>query len=258
MGDPLEPTRGILIAFDDYLESVYHLSDSELVSFDEETRKLITRHTFPDTPPDPDLFAAWVIQSTNQTAHRVLSTVLSDLSAAEATGSLLATTSPFIAELLGKDIAELSLAADIATLAAKLDLPILEDVSIENLAHIRTKEGEAFHRFRLLLSSKLRDLRSVNDEAQLMSRLKDLEHELTEIRIMELDLQFKKLKRDLSIPAGIVLAPFLTMIATSGINLPSLVGAGAVIVNGIYKLRSELRQNSAFFLWRLLRKGSAQ
>jgi len=233
---------------------VYHLSNIEPVSFDEETRKLVIRHTFPDTPPNPELFATWVIQSINQAAQQVLSTLLSDLAASELTGSLLATMSPFIAELLSKDVAESSLESEVATLSAKLDLPILEDVSIENLARIRSQEDEAFQRFRLLLSSKLRDLRSITDEHQLATKLNDLEHELTEIKIKELDLQLNKLKRDLSITAGIALASFSAVVATSGMTLPSLAIASGAMANSIYKLRSDLRQNPAFFLWRLLRE----
>jgi len=162
--------------------------------------------------------------------------------------------SPFIAELLSKDVAESSLESEVATLSAKLDLPILEDVSIENLARIRSQEDEAFQRFRLLLSSKLRDLRSITDEHQLATKLNDLEHELTEIKIKELDLQLNKLKRDLSITAGIALASFSAVVATSGMTLPSLAIASGAMANSIYKLRSDLRQNPAFFLWRLLRE----
>ena len=69
--DKLYPCRSIVVDFKDtYFKSsmIYHLFETEVISFDETTGKATFRQTLPDTAPDLNYFNAWVTQSVNSTS----------------------------------------------------------------------------------------------------------------------------------------------------------------------------------------------
>lgn len=250
----LEPCRGIAIEFDGHSENVgnfYHLFESEVVSMDEETGRVLFRQHLPDTPPEKNYFNAWVSQSVNRSAGGFMNQVLSEIYQSSSFGSMYLTTSPFVQDLLGY---KLNIPGDfkseIANLVLDLELPVLEDVSLEDLMSIRTQDGEAFHNFRIALEKNLRGLRGVHDSDQLRRELENVAHEMSEVQVNEIQTKIRTVKKTSGIDMAIATASLSAAIQSHGL---SLLGLGVVLAKGYKNYTSYIRdvkQNPAYFLWR--------
>lgn len=257
-GDPLVPCRGIAVEFSGLDELyVFHLFASEVLSVHEETRLVKTAMTLPDEPPDPEEFGAWVTQSVNQTAHRVLRRVLSDITRASLTNSLVCTRSPLVAELLSyhDEGPPGDLKADVARLSLDLELPIVEGASVADLMSVRADHGEALRGFRLALERQLKALRSIEDPEERRRRMEEVRHELEEVQLREVKREVRKVQRDLfgeGAAAAGVLGVFLTF---GGAAMAGLFPAALAMYKTARRYFEEVRAHPAYFLWQIQKRG---
>lgn len=123
-GESLRPSRGIYVEFEGLDRGyVYHLFATQVLSADEETRMVEMANTLPDTPPTTAEFAAWVDQSVNQSAGRVIQGVLTDFARASSSGSLICTDSILVSDLMSNQGGSSDLKSDLANLALQFEVP---------------------------------------------------------------------------------------------------------------------------------------
>lgn len=254
-GDPLVPSRGISVEFQGLSQTfVYHLLASEAISSDDERGIVHMRQWLPDEPPELELFRVWVTQSINQSAHRILRHLLTDLTNAGVLRALLLTSSPFVASLLvAHPAASSDLDADLARLSLQVDVPILASVTVADLMRVRSSSGEAFDRFRRLLQRKVLELRRVTDRSELARLLEEASHELAELQVQEVAASIRRVKREFAYEGLVAAASIAAILPTAGTSLVPLIGAGIKASATLDRYLNEARAHPAYFLWRLQR-----
>jgi hypothetical protein len=259
-GDPLVPGRLIGVHFKGTPFSTVTLRalvEAKVLSSEEmdaQTQLIAMEHRLPDEPPDQERFDAWVFQTVNQAAGHFYNRVAAELEMADSFGSTYLPTSPFVAELLNKEWSQpqaRDLSGDVFNSVLTLELPILEGVSFEKLVDLRHKDGEAFHNFRIALEKGLRELRLTSDPAELQIKIQNLAHELGEVQVAEVNKKLAKIKRGLPGDVSILAGSLLAAILTGGLASPAVLGAAGLIYKIRQDLIAEVRENPAFFLWKL-------
>lgn len=250
-GDPLVPSRGIAVGFPDHLlKAFYFLSEAQIVNVEGDRFEFVQH--LPEVPPTPDRFAVWVEQSINLTGGAFLDHISADLVSAANAGSMLLTRSPLVADLLALQFGENeSLKADVARLALSLRLPYLQGVSIEQLMHIRSEEGEAFQNFRRSLETKLRELRTEVDEEKVRIKLQNIEHELLEVQVAEVNREVRRFERNFAASALVGAASLVAVLPSGGVSLSTLIAAAASGYKSWSEFQTKVREHPAYFLWRL-------
>jgi hypothetical protein len=254
---PLAPCRAIDISFpgDKHKSYPYMLFEVQVIDSDEKTGLVKFSQTLPETPPSQEYFNNWVTQSINQASRRYFDEVYKENSLASSFGTTYLTHSEFVYQLLQKSIPlATDLKTDVLNLTMGLNLPLLENVTLEHILDIREKDGEAFENFRIELERQLRELRTIAEPSELKVRLENTTHELTNVQIREIDKKISSVKGKMFPDAMILVGGLITTIQTNGWTLPALIYA---IQNG-YKTYQEyvsgVKENPAFFLWKVANK----
>jgi hypothetical protein len=162
---------------------------------DGEEGHFVVTQWMPDTPPPLAQFQAWVTQSINQSGGKLLEHLHVDMTHADHTGSMLLTQSERLGELLTMRTADATVMQDLAQLALQVDLPILAQVSVDDLMNIRNDYGVAFLNFRLALQRHLRELRTA-DRGVIRKKLENLQHELQEVQVAEVQKEVRRVERE--------------------------------------------------------------
>ncbi len=249
--DTLEPCRKIVIQFSNHSRPmIYHLTAMKATPHPDKPDVFETVQWIPEDAPDQQYFDVWVTQSINQTAGSIYDHVVSDMSFARDTGSMLITNSEFISELLSLHLGkERNIDEDLSRLAFNLDLPFLDNISVENLMSLRQNEGDAFYAFRHNLQRHLRDLRHEKDIGILAKKMEDVKHELAEVQVREIESKIKKIKKELFGSFIVGVASLATVIPSSGFSLASLIWAGANAYKKGIEYYHEAKEHPAYFLW---------
>src|SRR5271157_2596119 len=254
---PLTPCRAIDISFsrEKYKSYPYMLFEMQVIDSDEKTGWIKFSQTLPETPPSQEYFNNWVTQSVNQASRRCFDEVYKEISLASNLGTTYLTHSEFVYQLLQKNIPLSSdLKTDVLNLTMGLNLPLLENVTLEHILDIREKDGEAFENFRIELEKRLREFRTITEPSELRIRLENTTHELTNVQIREIDKKISSVKSKMFPDAMILIGGLVTTLQTKGFGLPVLVYA---IQNGYKTYQeyiSEVKENPAFFLWKVANK----
>ncbi|QSO46750.1 hypothetical protein [Alicyclobacillus mengziensis] len=252
---PLRPCRGIAIGFKGHNETsinTYHLLESEVVSMDDATRQVLFRQYLRDEPPDTAYFLSWVFQSINRSAGGLFKELVHDLEQVGHVGGMYLATSDFVRELLDYRFGNTSdLRQDVANLAMNLDLPILENVSLQRIVEIRAKDGEAFANFRVALERNLRSLRSINDAVKLKTELENISHELSEAQVSDIQSKMRGLTKKTLVNGVIGAASLGTTILSHGITLFGVILAATKGYEQYSQYLDEVKQNPAYFLWKV-------
>ncbi|MGK3981497.1 hypothetical protein WME99_00560 [Sorangium sp. So ce136] len=257
----LEPSRGISINFGDYRSDkawIYHLQEMEVLHTDEATRQVRVALHIPETPPDENYFKAWVYQSINQAARDAHNSLLSEVAMAAGCNAMYLARSDFAFQMLEqlgthrRGIAEFT-----AGSILNIDLPALENVDLADLMRVRSVDGEAFKHFRYALERGFRELRLEDDPDKLRIKRDNLVHELTDLRIREIDSQIRSLKKSALADLSVTLAVLGGAFFTSGSAGVATLLATAVAAFRGYKTvedyRRQVKTNPAFFLWKARR-----
>lgn len=258
-GEPLKPSRGIYVEFDGLDQGYfYHLFATKVLSADEETRTVWMANTLPDAPPTPGEFAAWVAQSVNQSAERVLRGVLTDFARAGSSGSLVCTDSTLVSDLMSYHGGGRSdLRTDLANLALQFEVPTFSRASVADLMNVRVNEGEAFYNFRVSLEKELRGLRQAEDPEERVRRMEEVQHEFEVVQLQQVRTEIENMRRSL-IGEGIagvasMSAAFLNPQATILGLVATALATGRTALN----FRNQIKTHPAYFLWRVHRRDRA-
>jgi hypothetical protein len=254
---PLYPCRAIHISFPsgEYNSYPYMLFEMEVISSDKKTGQIRFSQILPDTPPSQEYFNNWVTQSINQASRRYFDEIYKEVSLADNLGANYLTFSDFAYQLLQKSVPLYSgLQAETLNLTMGLDLPLLENISLDHLIEVREKDGEAFENFRTELDKQLRELRTITEPSELRKKLENTTHELTNVQIQEIDKKISSIRSKLFPDATILTGGLVTTLQAEGIGIPALIH---VIQNG-YKTYQEyiskVKEKPAFFLWKIANK----
>lgn len=254
---PLTPCRAIDISFSSerHKSYPYTLFETKFIDGNEETGEMKLSLELPETPPSQEYFNHWVTQSINQASRRCFDEVYKEISLASNIGTTYLTHSEFVHRLLQRSIPISSdLKTDVLNLTMDLDLPLLENVTLEYMLDIREKDGEAFENFRIELEKQLRETRAITEPSELKTRLENITHELTSVQLREIDRKLSSVKSKMFPDAMIFVGGLVTTIQTQGWGLAALIYA---IQNG-YKTYQEyvsgVKENPAFFLWKVANK----
>lgn len=247
-GEELKPGSAIIIDFDkcDTRKfGIYFLFESKVIKYDDASKYVESVQTLPDSIPSSKYFNAWVYQS-------IYNNVFDELYNSSCIGSTYLTKSPFISELINKDISHKNtFESDIANLALKLDLPIINNSSIEKIMYVRNNDGEAFKNFRVELRRQLKTLRQINDTVSLKYALENVTQELNEVQVNQVNIKFNQIRRSIFADAGAFLASLASTLQTNGF---SLLFAATSLAKGFKDYStyiSTVKENPGYFLWRL-------
>ena len=253
----LHPGRAININFGDSTgkaEFMYLLWQHEVIEMDEKTHIVRGTFTLPDDVPDAAYFEHWVKQSVNQAALELFTRIERQLAFAARLNAVVGSRSELTYRAVQKVVQpHSSVPVQTANTFLNLDLPVLAGVSAEEIMRIRKDEGEAFQRFRLLLDQKLSSVRE-NDNPEEAERAAEYAvHELTQVRIDEIDTKLKGVKEKLAANALIAGLGLAATVQTTGVGLLSTALAVANIGKTILGYRQDVKRHPAFFLWKVLK-----
>lgn len=258
--EPLHPCRAINVAFDALPDrhAIYYLFKTKLLSLEESTGRFVIAQELPDEPPDEEQFNAWIFQSTNQAARRILNSVSRETYLAHQLGATYLTTTQFIADLLKAQLKPArNLQVDTLNLSLDLDLPVLSQVTLDDVIRLREQDGEAFYSFRVDLAKRLRELRQVEDPDELTIKIQNVAHELTEVQVNEINKKMSGIRKKALVNAGLFVGGLIATIQTNGFGLPTLLFAMERGYKNYMDYMSDVRANPAFLLWKLNRMGDS-
>ncbi len=258
---PLKPCRDIQFSFKNHTGEIlgYQLFEQKLEHLDEEKRECTMQMYLPDKPPNQDVFINWVNQSFYQSCKRVYKGVLGRNIIANRMGASYLSESQFIFDLL-KQFFPLNneIPMNTANTLLKMELPFLEQVDISTLMSIRLGYGEEFQNFRLHLDKQFKELRLVRDPEELKIKAENAMHELHDIQIQAINQKIKHIRKVGVLDAVVLTGSLLASIQTGSWSIVSL--SAAIAAARGYKpfvdYSHQVRQNPAFFLWKVLKKSS--
>lgn len=251
--DKLFPGTTIAINFDsEHIRNdhLYQFMESRIISFDEKTGKCKFAQKIPDSISHSD-FEIWVRQSINRTAISEFNTTLNEAILAKKLKCMYMAKSQFTSELLSQTIEKRSVDSDLANLSMKLDLPILNEISLDDLVSIRTNNGESFYNFRTELNSKLLGLRGITDKSELKTELENISYEMNQIQVDEVKKEYRKILKSFGIDVAVFTGSLITSFFTGGLTLIGAAGALAKGGTDYAKYLNEVKENNGYFLWKL-------
>jgi hypothetical protein len=256
-GDPLEIGRAIAVSFEGHEGAfTYFLFATQAEPHPGgENGHVILTQWLPDTPPSLAEFQAWVTQSVNQSGGKLLEHLHVDMVHANHSGSMLLTQSTLLGELLTTRTVGSTVTEDLAQLALQLDLPILGEVSVDDLMNVRN-EGEAFHNFRLALQKHLRELRTTTDRTMIEKKLENLQHELQEVQVAEVQKEARRVKREVLRSLVIGAVSVGAVVPTTGWSLAGLAAAAIGAYRAATGYSDRVKEHPAFLLWKLKQAAS--
>jgi hypothetical protein len=254
--DTLEPCRIIAIQFGSDpgdLPFIFQLFQQRILGLDEATGTARFAMTLPDTPPDVAGFDAWVKQSINQAARSLFMRLMHENAVAYRLGAEYLTTSGFAAELMQQGTSpDPDIRRHTANTLLNLEVPFAPDASIERLMDIRVSDGEAFQDFRIALEKQFRELQLTTDADELRLKAGHAVHELTEVQLRAVTTQVRRLAENSALDGVIGAAGLGASFLTGGLSLVATAIAGARGLRSWHEYQTSIRQNPAFFLWRVL------
>jgi hypothetical protein len=263
--EPLIPTNSISIRFGDLDLSFFefYMEIDKLLETDKTGvfKFLMKKRT---NPPEEVEFSTWVNDVVSKYSIETASEIIKEFELAEDLGSLFLTRTTFVDEFINKvglrsdSSGSKKRQEEIFPLTLKLDLPIVDHVTLDQILHLKEKEGEVFLNFRTELEKQLRDLRAEKDPEKLKLQIDKVSHELHEVQINEINKKIAKVKNDIHIDTGIIFAGAFISFFSGGVSIP-IIGTAAVAGLGkgykdVSQQNREVKLNPAFFLWKLKTK----
>lgn len=129
------------------------------------------------------------------------------------------TQSTLKAQLLSKEMGKQSVDSQIANMALRLDVPVLENSKITDIISIRNDYGESFANFRTELGEKLLHLSNIKDNEQLENELQEVTYAINETYINQINRETRSIIRSLGIETTIATGSLLTNSMMSGNNM---------------------------------------
>ena len=253
---PLTKGTGLFISFPECgvrSGEIVQYQETELVAFDENTRRATLRFFTPDTISQ-DAFNIWLDQSVNKACFNLYNETFQEVYFASRLNALYLTQSTLKAQLLTKEMGEQSVDSRIANMALRLDVPVLEKSNIADIISIRNNYGESFANFRTELGEKLLHLSKIKDNEQLANDLQEGTYAINETYINQINRETRSLIRSLGIETTIATGSLITNSMMSGNNMLSIIAAAVATISGVkdtVKLFGDVRERPGYFLWKL-------
>ncbi len=258
----LKPSREILFRFKNHTGHSYgyNLFKTDFNILDEEEGTFQARMNLPDEPPDMDSFVNWVNQSFYLSCKQLYDEIFEKNLITHRFGASYLSNSHFVFELLSQFFSlGNTISSNTANILLNMELPFLDKVDIPTLMSIRLTYGEEFQTFRLHLDKQFRELRLVKDPEELRLKAENALHELREVQIHAIKQRIGQTRRVGSIDAVVLLGGLVASIQTGEWSIAGL--SAAVAAARAYKpfvdYSNQIKQNPAFFLWKVLEKSSS-
>ncbi len=253
----LQPCREIAIQFREHLNTniyLYTLFESNFNALDEQKGQFSVRMNLPEYPPDRDKFMGWVEQSFYLSCNQLYNDVFRKNLVAAKFGASYLSESQFVFNLLSKFFpCKDKIRSNTANIFMNMELPFLDNIDIDTIMKIRINYGDEFQNFRLHLDKQFRDLRLIKDQEELKIKAENALHELSEVQIHAIKQRIRQIRRSSWILDGtILLGSFAMAIQTGGLSIAALAVAAARGYKPFTDSSNQLKQNPAFFLWKVL------
>lgn len=209
-------------------------------------------------------FTVWLEQSRNRASMQLFDDTIKEYSYASGFNSIYLTGSELKAQILSS-VYDDSPRADIANLAMRLNLPIVEQADLITILNIREKYGESFNNFRVSLGNELIKLRNIDDANILKKRLDELSYQIHETNINAIDKDMRKIINSIKIDGSIVTGSLLTSyianyngsVASAALSLTGVCSGLFVLAKGVsgsLKEMVSIKEKPEYFLWKLDKK----
>ncbi len=209
-------------------------------------------------------FAVWLEQSRNRASLQLFEDTVKEYSFASGFNSMYLTSSELKAQILSSLYGD-SPRADIANLAMRLNLPVIDQADLITILDIREKYGESFKNFRVNLGNELIKLRGINDVNTLKNRLDEMSYQIYETNINAIDKDIRRITNSIKIDGGIITGSLLAScignypgsVASSAVSLTGICSGLFVLVKGMSSSLKELvniKDKPEYFLWKLDKK----
>jgi hypothetical protein len=257
--DELQPSRGICIHFKDDNETgmrIYNLFEQEIVEFNEKTRTYKARMYLPETPPDKEYFEAWVEQSVNRTSYDIFRKLyFESYLCATLNNSMYISNSEFASSVLSLQFDPITgTITKAANLALSLDLPVIREISNEDLMSIRNNQDSAFQLFRSNLERKVHELSDVKDIETINRKINEFSYELNETNIRDINVAIKNVKKQLGIESIFITSSLVASIMAGGWGIiPAAISAFQGL-RTYDEYRTSVSTNPSFLLWKMKQK----
>ena len=235
------------------LGHIFQFMQSKIVNLDEKTGRFEMLQYIPDTISETS-FKAWVNQSINQAAINEFKKTFREIMLAKKMNCMYLAKSQFTADLLQRSMAKKSIETDLTNLSLNLELPVINEIALQDLVSIRYDNGEAFHNFRTALNSKLITLRGINDKETLALELERVSYELNTINVEEINKEYRKILRTLGVDVMLLTGSLVASYFTGGLTMIGAAGAVAKGSADYMKYLNEVKENNGYFIWKLNKK----
>lgn len=240
--DPLVPCRAIAVHWNREPGTIhlFNLFETKVLDVAPDTGAFKMVQVFPETPPSTEQFDAWVEQSINQSSLRLVEALARELSVSVRTRSHFMTQSPFIMSLL---TTAFDGQQDPAGNVFEMELPAIEDATLDDIMRVRANDGEAFASFRRFLSRQVERWSQIEDPDELRRAMRGTEVQLSETALADVKDTLVRVKKKLAGQGLAALTSALVIAAQPG--GPSLVAAmlsAGTFLGSAYASYQEYRQ----------------
>ena len=252
--DFLHIGRDIAVQFEgDRIENTrfYSLVQNEDVEVDNESGTIRLKMILTDEPPQIEMFQTWVDQSINQAALGHYTRLIDEFALAAKFKASYLTGSEFTNSLLGTCVPNQSIEHFTANCILKFNLPFLENIEIQDLMNVRNNDGEAFQMFRAELERNLRELRLEPDPEFRQVKAENAMHELSVVNVASIEQKVASLQKKALSNVIVGLGGFVSTVVTSDITIAAIISAFVNRYNSYAENKAQIRENPAFFLWKV-------
>jgi len=254
----LYPCRSIAINFNDSdFKSgfIYHLTEIEVLEFNEDTNIAIYRQTLPDTIPEIENFKAWVTQSINSSSKAYFDKVFKENYIASNLNSTYLCDNDFTSKLITKNFeVKESIETFTANKIVNFDLPFLENIDIGKLMSIRELDADVFTNFRLELEKHFRELRTLSDPQIIKQKTENIFHELNDVQVQKINQKIKHINKQIAVNSLVAIGGLAGGFQTGGFSLL----ATAIALGKGYKdytdFKEKAKDNPSYLLWKIKKK----
>jgi hypothetical protein len=254
----LKPCRGIIVDFKESQHQfgmLYHLFQTQVKEFNEETGEVTIVHFLPDTPPELDEFHAWVTQSINSASKNYFDRVFRECYLASSLKATYLTDNRFKSRLVSENFeGKETIQTFTANQVMNVDLPFFDELDTDRLMSIRMDDSKVFETFRLELEKHCRELRSISDPKLVEQKMENVFHELNDVQGQKIRQKVDALHTQFKLGAAIGIGGLAGSFQTGGITLLATATAIAKGYKDYVDFKEKVKENPAYFLWKSKRR----
>ncbi len=138
-----------------------------------------------------------------------------------------------------------------ANLALSLDLPVIKEISNQDLMSVRANHNSAFENFRSSLEKKVTALSTIEDRVLLEKKIQEFSYELTETNIRDIGVALRSVKTQLKLETTLATGSLITAVVAGGWGiLPAAISAFRGF-RTYDEYRGKVLTNPSCLLWKM-------